>query len=74
MKKELFVQKMSVQGFVEDQSFQLEVKELARGESLVSSENESDIYRNVGGSLFQRGGTGMAMARLENFSDEVTEE
>ena len=36
----------------------------------------SDICRNTGGSLFQRGGTDMAikpLERLENLSDEVTE-
>ena len=39
----------------------------------MSSYNGSDIYRNAGGSLFQRGGTATAMERLENLSDEVTE-
>ena len=33
----------------------------------------SDICRNERGSLFQRGGTSMAMERSANFSDEVTE-
>ena len=35
--------------------------------------DDSDICRNAGGSLFQKGGTATAMERLENFSDEVTE-
>ena len=32
-----------------------------------------DICRSAGGSLFQRGGTAIAMERFANFSDEVTE-
>ena len=39
----------------------------------MSSYDDSNICRNVGGSLFQRGGTATVMERLENFSDEVTE-
>jgi len=39
----------------------------------VSSQDGSDIYRNAGGSLFQRDGTVNAMERSENFIDEVTE-
>ena len=34
----------------------------------------SDICRNADGSLFQKAGTAMAMERLANVSDEVTEE
>ena len=39
----------------------------------MSSWDGSDICRNAGGSLFQRGGTATPMERLENLSDEVTE-
>ena len=39
----------------------------------MSLEDGSDICRNAGGSLFQRGGTATAIERLENLSDEVTE-
>ena len=46
---------------------------MANGEVRVSSKDGSDICRNAGGSLFQRGGTATAMERLENLSDEVTE-
>ena len=38
----------------------------------MSSYDGSDTCRNTGGSLFQRGGTAMAMERFANFSDEVT--
>ena len=31
------------------------------------------ICHNAGGSLLQRGGAAMAMQRLENLSDQVTE-
>ena len=40
---------------------------------MASSWDGSDICRNAGGSLFQRGEAAMAMQRLANFSDEVTE-
>ena len=39
----------------------------------MSSWDGSDICRSTGGSLFQRGGTAMAMERFANLSDEVTE-
>ena len=39
----------------------------------MSSYDGSDSCRNAGGSLFQRGGTAMAMERSANFSDEVIE-
>ena len=41
----------------------------------MSSLGGSDICRNDGGSLFQRGGTATctSMERLENLSDGVTE-
>ena len=38
----------------------------------MSSFDGSVICRNTGGSLFQRGGTAMAMERFANFNDEVT--
>ena len=38
----------------------------------MSSFDGSVICRNTGGSLFQRGGTAMAMERFANFSDDVT--
>ena len=38
----------------------------------MSSFDESVIGRNTGGSLFQRGGTAMAIERFANFSDDVT--
>jgi len=37
----------------------------------VSSYDGSEVCRSAGGSLFQRGGTAMAMERFANFSDEV---
>jgi len=52
---------------VKKQCFQFRVEDLwksARGEVLVSSWNGSDICRSTGGSLFQRGGTAMAMDRF----------
>jgi len=39
----------------------------------VSSWDGSDICRNVDRSLFQRGGTAMAIERSARLSDEVTE-
>ena len=38
----------------------------------MSSYDGSVISRNIGGSLFQRGGTAMAMELFANFSDDVT--
>ena len=37
----------------------------------MSSYDGSEVCRSAGGSLFQRGGTAMAMERFANFSDEV---
>jgi len=37
---------------------------MTRDEVRVSSQDESDICRNVGGSLFKRGGTAMTLERL----------
>ena len=39
----------------------------------MSSYDGSEVCRSAGGSLFQRGGTAMAMERFANFSDEVME-
>ena len=38
----------------------------------MSSFDGSDTCRSTCGSLFQRGGTAMAMERFANFNDEVT--
>ena len=40
----------------------------------MSNWDGTDICRPTGGSLFQRGGTAMAMERFANLSDEVTGE
>ena len=37
----------------------------------MSSYDGSEVFRSACGSLFQRGGTAMAMERFANFSDEV---
>ena len=64
-------------GFVEEQCFKFGVKELWRDSKgwgfgkFVGWVRYS--CRSAGGSLFQRGGTAMAIERSENLSDEVTE-
>ena len=40
---------------------------------LVRRMGQTDICRNTSGSLFQRGEAAMAMERLGNLSDEVTQ-
>ena len=50
------------------------MKELWRDTKvLVSSYDGSDSFRNAGRSLFQRGGTAIAIERSANLSDEMTE-
>ena len=39
----------------------------------MSSQDWSDSFLNAGGSLFQIGGTAMAIERSANLSDDVTE-
>ena len=61
-------------GFLKSRVFRFERKtcgKMARGEGLLSSWDGSNICRNTGGSLFQKGGTAVAMERFVNFSDEL---